>query len=429
MTSEEHFDAIIIGAGASGLGAAYTLAKYGFNVLVIERGERVGSKNVFGGRIYSHVFEKVIDGFNREAPIERWVRKERLTLMDDNDALTLELSVGNDEYRNSFTAYLSKFLRWLSKKAEENGAFILTGTKVDKVLIENNKVSGVLAGGDVFKADVVIDAEGVNPILARDLGFRDDWKPHEVAIGVKEVIKLPKEVIEDRLNLGDDEGVAQLFIGYPTKYLPGGGFLYTNKDSVTIGVVVRLEHAIRNRLPVYDIVEIFKRHPYVHSLLKGGSVIEYSAHLVPEVPMGNLDQLYGDGFLIVGDAAGFVLNTGIIIRGVDLAFWSGVLAAETVKKAHDEGKYTKEALSYYESLLRNSFIIKELQAYNKANAVLNNNTIYNNYVKSILGFVKDIYTVDDNVKKMLGTMLNSLHRNNLTLVTAMKDLITVLLNL
>lgn len=427
MGSEERFDVIVVGAGASGLGVAFMLAKYGFNVLVIERGERVGAKNVYGGRIYSYVFERTISDFRNEAPIERWVRKERFSLMDDSDTLTFELSMGNNEHRNSFTTYLSSFLRWLSKKAEENGALILTGVKVDKLIMDGNKVVGVLAGGDRFMADVVVDAEGVNPMLIKDI--RGDWKPHEVSVGVKEVIRLPKGVIEERLGLNEDEGIAHLFIGYPTKYLPGGGFLYTNKESVTLGVVVRLSDAIKGKLPIYELVEDFRQHPYIRNIVKEGSVIEYSAHLVPETPSINLSQLYGDGLLIVGDAAGFVLNTGFTVRGVDFAFWSGVLAAEAIKKAHDEGRYTRDALSYYEALLRESFIIKELQAYSKVQNLINNAMIYNNYVKSIISTFKDIYTMDDKPKKLMATLIENLHEHDLTLVDMLKDLLIALISL
>ncbi|KUO84142.1 MAG: hypothetical protein AT716_02815 [Vulcanisaeta sp. MG_3] len=68
MNSEEKFDVIIVGGGPSGLGAAYMLAKYGFNILVIERGGRIGSKNIFGGRIYSYAFKKIIDDFEKTHP-------------------------------------------------------------------------------------------------------------------------------------------------------------------------------------------------------------------------------------------------------------------------------------------------------------------------------------------------------------------------
>ena len=431
MSSGEKFDVIIIGAGASGLGAAYMLSKYGFNVLVIERGERVGSKNVYGGRIYSYVFNSLIDNFVKEVPAERWVKRERISLLNDSDALTIEYSVGRDEYNNSFTAYLSSFLRWLSKKVEEQGALILTGVKVDKILFEDNKAYGVLADGDRILADVIVDAEGINPILAMESGLRSDWKPSDVALGIKEVIKMPKNAIEEKFNLDESEGLAQLFIGFPTNYVPGGGFLYTNRDTITLGIVVRLEHAIERRLLMRDLIEEFKQHPYIRGIIKGGTVLEYSAHLVPEISIKDVDlsKLYGNGILIVGDAAGFVLNTGFTIRGVDFAFLSGVFAAETIKKAHDEGKYTRETLSYYEELLRNSPMMNEFFIHASAQSFLSTGMLYNEYVKALLEFFNNIYTVNGSPKKLSSALMRSLSENKISLVTVIRDLVRGLINL
>lgn len=427
MTTEEKFDVIVVGAGPAGLGASYLLSKEGFNVLVIERGERVGAKNVYGGRIYAHAFHEVFKEGLKEAPIERWIRKERFTVMTDDRALTIDYLMSNVE--NSFTAYLPAFLRWLAKRVEETGAFILTGVKVDKLIISDNKVSGVLAGGDRFLADVVIDAEGVNPIIAMEAGLRSDWKPSEVALGIKEVIRLPGKVMEERLGLSEGEGLAQLFIGYPTHYLPGGGFLYTNKETITLGVVIKPIYLMENKIKATDLVEDFRQHPYIKSIVKDGSVIEYSAHLIPETGISKgLPKLYGDGLLLVGDAAGFTLNTGFTVRGVDLAFWSGVLAAETVKKAHSEGKYTSEALSYYEELIKQSFIWSELTAHNKIPIILDNERLYSNYPRIITDLMERMYTVDGRPRKLINELMNTLHEN-ISLNMLIRDLITLLFNL
>ena len=246
---------------------------------------------------------------------------------------------------------------------------------------------------------------------------------------VKEVIKLPKNVIEDRFNVDEDEGVAQLFIGYASKYVPGGGFLYTNKETVTLGVVVRLEHAIKNKLAVYDLVEDFRQHPYIKKLIKGGVVIEYAAHLIPESGIwGKPSKLYMNGLLLVGDAAGFTLSTGFTVRGVDLAFWSGVLAAETIKKAHDEGKYPEETLSHYETLLKQSFIINELEAFKRAPIFLSNLRLYETYPKLICEFLREIYTVDGTPKRLYDTF-KRVSKGKVSLVTLIRDIVSALRSL
>src|SRR5256886_11590853 len=108
--------------------------------------------------------------------------------------------------------------------------------------------------------------------------------------------------------------------------LRGGGFLYTNKASVSIGLVVSSEDLSRKKIEVQDLQTKFRMHPAVQRLLRGGKVVEYSAHLVPELGAGMMPQLSSDGVLVVGDAAGFLINNGYTFRGVDLAIASGIAA-------------------------------------------------------------------------------------------------------
>ncbi|MEM1775493.1 MAG: FAD-dependent oxidoreductase [Nitrososphaerota archaeon] len=84
------FDVVVVGAGPAGSSAAYTLSKNGFKVVVIERGRTAGSKNLYGGRVYSKPLEEIYPEFKREAPIERWVKRERFSMMVGGELLTLE---------------------------------------------------------------------------------------------------------------------------------------------------------------------------------------------------------------------------------------------------------------------------------------------------------------------------------------------------
>jgi electron transfer flavoprotein-quinone oxidoreductase len=420
---EEKFDAIIIGAGAAGLGAAYRLARDGFNIVVLERGQRIGSKNVYGGRIYSHVFEKEIPEFRKEAPIERWVKKERLTLMNGEDAVSLELF---SDLSNSFISILSKFNEWLGKKVEEAGGLVIPGFKVDDLVIENGAVKGIVAGEEKLYADVVIDAEGINPILAMKAGIRSDWQPNQVAVGVKEVIKLSEEKINDLFSLSDGEGVANLFLGYPSGYALGGGFLYTNKDTISLGVVVRIDSAIAKQIPVYDIVEEFRNHPFISRIVREGSPIEYSAHLVPEGY--HVSKLAASGILLAGDVAGFVLNRGITIRGVDFAFLSGLLAAETVKEAHEAKDFSESSLKAYESKIRSSMIINELEAFKRASTLLSNLRFYETYPQIVCEVLKDAYTIGEESRKIY-PILREKMKGRLSLLTMIRDTISAVRNL
>ncbi|WP_243680094.1 FAD-dependent oxidoreductase [Vulcanisaeta souniana] len=318
------FDVIVVGGGPAGLTAAQQLAsKGGFKVLVIERGKKPGSKNVYGGRIYAHVLDKLYPEYVKEAPVERWVRRERITMMTEDTWTTVDFETMNIEHK-SFTAYLTNFVEWLDKKAESAGAIIVSEIPVDSLIIKDGKVVGIRAGNDEVYADVTIVAEGINRLVLERSGLAPKLSPEVVALGAKEVIKLSRETINERFNLDEDEGMAWVAAGFPTHYLPGGAFIYTNKDAITLGVVLYLSYGYQLDTPVHDLVEEFRLHPMVKRVTKGGQLLEYSAHLTPVAGINAAPpKLYGNGYLVAGDAAGFLLHLGIIIRGVDFA-WRAV---------------------------------------------------------------------------------------------------------
>ena len=159
MEEEEKFDVIIVGGGVAGLTSAYFLAEKGYNVLVLERGKELGSKNMFGGRIYTHVLERLLPDYRNTAPIERWVTKDWFVFLDEKKALLLEYNWIDET--DSFTTYLTKFVSWLGSKAENAGALIATGVRVEELIVEGKEIRGVIADGEKIEANYVIIAEGV----------------------------------------------------------------------------------------------------------------------------------------------------------------------------------------------------------------------------------------------------------------------------
>ncbi len=270
--SEDIFDAIIVGAGLAGSVAALVLAREGAQVLVIERGNSAGAKNVTGGRLYAHSLERIIPGFADQAPIERMITHEKLAFMTDNGAMTIDYCNGEDASASqvSYSVLRSKFDAWLMEQAEEAGAQLITGIRVDNVVQRDGKVVGVEADGDILEAKVVILADGVNSLLAEKLGMAKRVEASHVAVGVKELIELPKSVIEDRFQLQGNEGAACLFAGAPTDGLMGGGFLYTNETTLSLGLVCGLHHLKDAKKSVPQMLEDFKQHPAVAPLIAGG---------------------------------------------------------------------------------------------------------------------------------------------------------------
>ena len=377
--SDDKFDVIIVGGGLAGCSAGLVLARANLEVLIIERGNFCGAKNMTGGRLYGHSLEKIIPNFAQEAPIERKVTKEKISLMSSDGSVDIGFGskkLSSEPDTGSYTVLRAPFDQWLASKAEEEGVSIIPEALVEKLIVEDGKVIGVEATEEKLYADVVILADGVNSLLGQSIGMKKELEPHQVAVGAKEIIKLGEDVINQRFGVRGNEGVAWLSAGDPTAGGFGGGLLYTNKDSVSVGIVATLSDIEHSGLSVNQLLERFKEHPSIAPYIEGGQTIEYSAHLVPEEGLRMVPELYRDGVIMVGDAAGFCINLGFTVRGMDFAIESGRLAAETIIKAHEQGDYSAKSLAYYQKALDNSFIMRDLKQYQGFPALLGRREIF-----------------------------------------------------
>lgn len=395
--ADDRMDAIVVGAGPAGSAAALTLARAGKQVLLVERGTQAGTKNMTGGRLYTHALKKLCPDNWKEAPLERRVTRERICMLTEENAVTVELaSPGLGE--NSYTVLRARLDAWLAGQAEAAGAMLASGVKVDDLLIDQGKVVGVRCGGDDMLADAVIVAEGVNCLLPRKAGLRTrELDPKHVATGVKVTVELPRQVLEDRFQLRGDEGAAQLYVGSVTRGLPGGGFLYVNRDSLSLGLVVTVAGLLdpKTRAEPAALMDGFLAHPAVAPLLEGGKVVEYSAHLVPEGGVHMMPELAGDGILVAGDAAGLVLNLGYVVRGMDFAIASGVAAAEAVLAAKEKGDFSKAGLAGYRQRLEESFVLKELRFYANAPEFIEHTPrMFGAYPEMAAALLQRMFTVD-----------------------------------
>lgn len=377
--SDDKFDVIIVGGGLAGCSAGLVLARANLEVLIIERGSFCGAKNMTGGRLYGHSLEKIIPHFAQEAPIERKVTKEKVSLMSSDGSVDIGFcskKLSSEPEIGSYTVLRAPFDQWLASKAEEEGVSIIPDALVENLIVEDGKVVGVEATEEKLYADVVILADGVNSLLGQSIGMKKELEPHQVAVGAKEIIKLGEDVINQRFGVRGNEGVAWLSAGDPTAGGFGGGLVYTNKDSVSVGIVATLSDIEHSGMSVTQLLDRFKEHPSIAPYLEGGKTIEYSAHLVPEEGLHMLPELYRDGVIIVGDAAGFCINLGFTVRGMDFAIESGRLAAETIINAHKRGDYSAQSLAEYKTLLNNSFIMRDLKQYQGFPALLGRREIF-----------------------------------------------------
>lgn len=419
--SEDIFDAIIVGAGLAGSVAALVLAREGADVLVIERGNSAGAKNVTGGRIYAHSLERIIPGFADTAPVERRITHEKLAFMTEKGAMTMDYLNGEEAGASqvSYSVLRSKFDAWLMAQAEEAGAQLITGIRVDNVVQRDGKVVGVEADGDILEAKVVILADGVNSLLAEKLGMAKRVDAANVAVGVKELIELPKSVIEDRFQLQGNEGAACLFAGSPTDGLMGGGFLYTNEDTLSLGLVCGLHHLKDAKKSVPQMLEDFKQHPAVAPLIAGGKMVEYSAHVVPEAGMNMQPELIGDGVLIAGDAAGMCMNLGFTIRGMDLAVAAGEAAAKAVLSAKQNNDFSRNGLASYRQLLDYG-PMRDMRMYQRLPAFLDNPRMFTRYPEMVVGVARDLFTIDGSAPVPMRKKILQ-HAKKVGFINLMKD--------
>lgn len=397
--SEPHFDTIIVGGGIAGCTSALLLARAGLDVLLLERGQSAGSKNVSGGRLYTHSLEAIIPGFTSTAPLERQITQEKLTLLSADSAVTLDYRhPPHDAEIASYSVLRARFDPWLMAQAEAAGAQCLTGVLAERLLVEQRRVTGVQVEDDRLYAHCVILAEGANTLLSEQYLSAAKPAPSAMAIGVKEVLALSRTQLEDRFTLNNDEGAAWLFAGAATQGQVGGGFIYTNRDSLSLGVVCPLSTFSQPQANLPQMLESFKQHPVIKPLLKGSELLEYSAHLVPESGLSGIPTLSGPGYLVVGDAARLCINTGHTVRGMDLAVVSAQAAAQTLIDAGQRGNFGADALGSYRDRLRHSAIWPLLMQYRRLpETLLQSPHFFTRYPQLATELLHDIFHVSGDI--------------------------------
>jgi len=212
-------------------------------------------------------------------------------------------------------------------------------------------------------ARVVLLADGINSPLARTTGFRPEPKREHVALAVKELLELPEEVVNERFNVEDGQGITTEILGEPTWGMNGVAFLYTNRGSISLGIGANLEHLAKQKVKPYEMLEELKSHPMVAPLIRNAKPKEYLAHWLAEGGYDTVPKLYGDGFLIAGDSA--MLFNALHREGSNLAMMSGRLAAETILDALNRGDFGRSTLQSYTERLRASYVLQDLKKYRR----------------------------------------------------------------
>ncbi|MBR5951230.1 MAG: FAD-dependent oxidoreductase, partial [Actinomycetaceae bacterium] len=324
---------------------------------------------------------------------------------------------------NAVSVLRSKLDPWLAEQCEEAGVTIMSGVRVDELVrseVNPEQIIGIRAGEDELTARIVVVADGVNSFLSRKAGLSRPPALKEQALGVKSVIQLDEATIRERFGIGQDtrEGVAYAIVGQATAGLAGGGFLYTNRDSISIGVVIRLDELEDTHLSSSDIHDAFLAHPAIAPLIEGGKLLEYGAHLVNEGGIAMMDGLVAPGFLSIGDAAGFTVNTGLTIRGMDFAAGSAIAAAKAAHRALEAENYSRATLNAYLDELDTSWVGKDMVTYGNAPQFFDNDVLYSQMGTLVSDIFYKAYSHDGTPRVRLSVLaMEVLKRSGMSLAS------------
>jgi electron transfer flavoprotein-quinone oxidoreductase len=405
--AETDFDVVVVGAGPAGACAAIEAARGGLRTLLLERGPFPGSKNMYGGVVYPRILDDLIPEWWTEAPVQRWVTRRSTMVLTDTNALTVDFR--SDAWAtapfNGATAYRPDFDRWLAGHAVAAGATLLCDTTVTGLLRGDVRrtgrpVIGVRTDrpdGDVTAA-VVIACDGVNSFIAKEAGLYGTPNPKDFTLGVKETLALPKHVIDERFGVRDREGVDIEILGC-TGGVNGGGFIYTNLDTIGVGVVLKLSKLAAQKTRPEEIIAAMKRHSAIAPLVEGGELREYSAHLIPEAGLSMMPEMTGHGLLIAGDAAALCLAAGIWLEGVNFAMASGMYAGQTAIESIGNGDVSQRGLGGYARRLSETFVLRDHRKLRRAPELVLSDRVQHLYPSMVTGIAERMFRVDNPAAK------------------------------
>lgn len=390
-------DVVVVGAGPAGSAAALELARAGCSVVLLERGPAPGSKNVYGGVVYGRILDDVLPRWWEEVPVQRWVTRRSTMVMTPTQAMSVDYrtQAWAEPPYNGMTVYRADFDGWLADQAVAAGARLVTSTVATGLLRDDaGRIVGVRTDrpDGELRARVVIAADGVNSFLAKQAGLLPKADAEHHTLGVKEVLALPRETIDERFGVHGTQGVDIEMLGC-TRGIPGGGFLYTNTDTISVGAVLSLTGLAASKIRPEQIVADIKNHPAIAGYLRGATLKEYAAHLIPEGGYDAMPPLHHDGLLIAGDAAGMTLAAGIWLEGVNFAIGAGLAAGRTAARAVATGDASKAGLAGYPRELKKNFVLADHKRLRGAPGLILSERMQNAYPALINDIVERVFTV------------------------------------
>ena len=385
----DDFDAIVVGAGMAGAAAAIRLAQGGANVLLLERGSEPGSKNLSGGVLWGNDLDALLPQWRQEMPLERHLVRKRFGLLTEEQAFSASLT--DPAWRRppygAHTVLRARTDAWLVKQAEASGATVVPAVPVDSIAWEGRKARGVVQSGETMTAPVTLLCDGANSRVSLGTPIRPAPRLGEAAteLGIKEVYSLDAGTIEERFSLGPGEGHAEEWVcaGFPPGVM-GGGFLYTNRDTLSVGLILQIASLKGSGAQSHELMERFKLHPAIAPRLAGAELVEYGAKIISSGWASRPAAFHGDGWMVCGDAAGFVFSNGLVIQGMNYAIRSGLLAAETALEALAAKDCSAQRLAAYDARLERAHILADFREFEGLDRVKWNRRMYRGYPQTLI---------------------------------------------
>jgi electron-transferring-flavoprotein dehydrogenase len=378
-------DVTIVGGGPAGMACALRLSQLidqynkrhpdsqltKENIYVLEKAREVGQHNLSGAVLDPRAMDELLPGWRDEAPLDAQVERESFYYLTEKKAFRAPMMPPPMRDHGNYIISINKFVKWLAEKVEEAGITVFTGFAGADLRFDGDRVASVITDdkgvdkngqqksnfepGYELKSKITILAEGTRGSLTKQLvgklNLDKNRNPQTYGVGVKELWEVPSGRIR--------KGEVILTLGWPlTTKEYGGSWTYGAKDNiVSLGYVTGLDYA-DPRLDPQRVLQQWKKHPYIAKLLEGGKMIRYGAKSMPYGGWFSMPQLAGNGWMIVGDSAGFLNSQRL--KGIHLAIKSGMLAAETAFEALVANNFSTEQLKSYKDRVDASWIRDEL---------------------------------------------------------------------
>jgi electron-transferring-flavoprotein dehydrogenase len=377
-------DVLIVGAGPAGLSCALRLANLikdhnasgakpelsAENIYVLEKGREIGAHQLSGAIMNPKALAELVPDFQKSAPLDTPVTDSAALIFTEKSSFRIPITPPPFQNRGNYVISLSKLVKWLGGLVEATGVNVfkefggadliyeaegIAGVITeDKGLDKNGKPKANFTPGYELRAKITVLAEGTRGSLTKRLVAKkhlDNINPQTYGLGIKELWDVQPGTIQP--------GYVAHTLGWPiSTEMYGGGWIYgLSNNRVSIGLVVALEYQ-DPRFDPHAAFQIWKTHPFLQNILKGGQLVRYGAKSLPYGGWYAMPRNYFDGGLIVGDSGSFLDSQRL--KGVHLAMKSGMLAAETIFEALQKEDYSAGALKSYKEKIDQSYIKTEL---------------------------------------------------------------------